>query len=147
GDRTAFALYVCAIIVSAFFGGLRGGGLATGLASLALVGQYTLLPEDSPRRSRADFAPSLGLLIFVGLLARYLTGACARPIRPSTRLHGCLAPLRDAVLLATEQGQVASLNRAAQALTGWQNFNAVDRPLDQVLHLVEEDSRQPIRNI
>ncbi len=56
------------------------------------------------------------------------------------RMQVTLASIGDAVLTTSTDGRVDFLNRAAEALTGWPAPEAVGRPLEEVLELVDEAS-------
>ena len=71
-DRTAFALSLCAAVAAAYFGGLRGGLLATALGVLALVTQFYFPPAAGSVRQPADFWA--GVLLFAGLASLALPG-------------------------------------------------------------------------
>ncbi|HEY0511298.1 MAG TPA: PAS domain S-box protein [Thermoanaerobaculia bacterium] len=57
-----------------------------------------------------------------------------------------LASIGDAVISTDAEGRVKYLNRVAEELTGWVQAEAVGRPLPEVFHIVDEDTRQPAAN-
>ena len=57
-----------------------------------------------------------------------------------------LESITDAVIATDEEGQVRLFNRIAQNLTGWPSQEAKQRPLDQVLALVDEQTGVPAEN-
>lgn len=146
GDRTAFALFLGAVIVSAFFEGRKGGWLATALTAGFLLVQYQLLPAESPARGVVDFGLSLGLLAAVGVLAGCLSGECRGALRASARYQDTLAHLSDGIILTDDNGRVAFLNEAARSLTGWSAKEAVGQPVEKVFSLLEEESRRPLKD-
>ncbi len=146
-DRTAFALWLGAILVGAFFEGRRGGLAATGLAVACLLGQYQLIPADSPKLGAVDFLLSLALLTGVGVLTAYLSGECRGAVRTARQCQDTLARLPDALLLLNGQGRVTYLNEPAEALIGRPAKEALGEPVDKVLPLVNEESRQPIKDL
>jgi PAS domain S-box-containing protein len=145
-DRTAFALFLCASVVSAYFGGLRPGALATGIGFACLVIEYTLIGADSPYRNEIDFLPSLILFAVVGGLVTYLSHECRTVVKgpPPSLEH--LTDRREAVLLADGKSQVAYLNDAARTLTGWQGNDAVGQALEKVFRVLDEENRQPVKD-
>jgi PAS domain S-box-containing protein len=62
------------------------------------------------------------------------------------RLRITIASIGDAVLATDEHGRITQLNPVAEALTGWRQAEALDRPLHEVLVIVNETSRQPAPN-
>src|SRR5688500_16834972 len=54
-----------------------------------------------------------------------------------------LSCIGDAVITTDAEGRVTFLNPVAESLTGWTQ-EAVGRPLDSVIRLVNEESRQPV---
>jgi PAS domain S-box-containing protein len=59
------------------------------------------------------------------------------------RLQVTLASIGDAVLATDEQGHVQILNPVAGHLLGWAPAEAAGRPLAEVFHIVNEETRQP----
>jgi PAS domain S-box-containing protein len=60
------------------------------------------------------------------------------------RLAITLGSIADAVIATDETGRVAALNPVAEQLTGWPLARARGRLLDEVLRLVDEDTRKPV---
>jgi PAS domain S-box-containing protein len=58
-----------------------------------------------------------------------------------------LSSIADAVLTTSLAGTITYLNPAAERLTGWRTTEALGQPLDTVLTLVSEATRQPIESI
>jgi PAS domain S-box-containing protein len=59
------------------------------------------------------------------------------------RLRVTLASIGDGVLATDTQGRITLLNGVAQALTGWTEAEAVGRGVEEVLVIVNEESRRP----
>jgi PAS domain S-box-containing protein len=81
----------------------------------------------------------------------------ARDIRETKRAAAALAAqqewfrvtlgsIGDAVIAADCEGRVSFLNPAAERLTGWPMSDALGRPLAEVFHIVNEESRRPVEN-
>src|SRR4029450_4456084 len=45
------------------------------------------------------------------------------------------------VLAADEQGRVTRINPVAERLTGWRESEALARPIGEILHIVNEETR------
>ncbi len=58
-----------------------------------------------------------------------------------------LSSIADAVLTTDLAGTITYLNPAAERLTGWRTTEALGQPLDTVLILVSEATRQPIESV
>jgi PAS domain S-box-containing protein len=61
-------------------------------------------------------------------------------------LRVTLVSIGDAVITTDTELRVTFLNPAAQALTGWAQEEAAGAPLEQVFHIVNESTRQPVEN-
>ncbi|NHZ72053.1 MAG: PAS domain-containing protein [Aquificales bacterium] len=62
------------------------------------------------------------------------------------QLNVTLRSIGDGVITTDTDGKVVLMNRAAEALTGWQEAEAVDRYLAEIFVIVNEYSRQSIEN-
>lgn len=106
------------------------GGLA--LAVLLLVAAIALLTVATRQREREQ-------------AGRDAAEAAARASQESeARLVVTLASIGDGVITTDERGHVTMMNAVAQNLTGWSDAEARGRPLDDVLRLVNEETRQPV---
>jgi PAS domain S-box-containing protein len=61
--------------------------------------------------------------------------------RESERFRITLSSIGDAVISTDARGSVTFLNRVAETLTGWTHREAVGRPLDEVFHIVNHNTR------
>ncbi len=67
-----------------------------------------------------------------------------RELRRSERsLSITLNSIGDAVLATDEQGRVTRINPVAEALTGWQESEALGRPVDEVFRIIREEASVP----
>jgi PAS domain S-box-containing protein len=57
-----------------------------------------------------------------------------------------LASIGDAVITTDSDGRVTFLNSVAESLTGWTLEEAAGQPLDSVVRLINEESRQPVES-
>ena len=57
-----------------------------------------------------------------------------------------LESIGDAVIACDADGNVDFMNAVAQGLTGWTMQEAVGRPLNEVFHIVNEETRQVVEN-
>lgn len=61
-------------------------------------------------------------------------------------LRTTLTSIGDGVISCHVDGRVELMNPIAQELTGWIESEARDRPLDEVFHIVNEATREPVEN-
>jgi PAS domain S-box-containing protein len=61
-------------------------------------------------------------------------------------LRTTLASIGDGVITCGVNGCVQLMNPVAQELTGWIESQARNRPLDEVFHIVDETSREPLES-
>ena len=70
-----------------------------------------------------------------------------RKLRESERRYAVtLASIGDAVIATDDQARVTFLNPVAEALTGWPREEAIGRPLAEVFHIINEETRQPVED-
>ena len=70
-----------------------------------------------------------------------------RKLRESERRYAVtLASIGDAVIATDDQARVTFLNPVAEALTGWPQVEATGRPLAEVFHIINEETRQPVED-
>lgn len=60
-----------------------------------------------------------------------------------TTLHS----ISDAVITTDNLGRVRQLNRAAEDMVGWPAETAVGKPVEEVLHLISEESGEAVENL
>ena len=89
---------------------------------------------------------------FLQAIANILADAIERRHREKAVHEGrewlrvTLASIGDAVIATDTQGRVNFMNAVASALTGWQQEEAIGRPLAEVFHIVNEETRQLAEN-
>lgn len=62
------------------------------------------------------------------------------------RAQVTLASIGDAIVTTDAKGQVVYLNPIAEELIGWHNADAKGRPIADMMHLLNEATREPIEN-
>ena len=74
-------------------------------------------------------------------------GADARALRVAgERAQVTLDSIGDAVLSTDLAGNITYLNPVAERMTGWPAPEAVGRPLQDVMRIIDADSREPVRD-
>jgi PAS domain S-box-containing protein len=149
GSDVPYLTFFGAVMVSAWYGGLRPGLLAT-ILSVGITGTFFL----APRIATDGLKPAhvAGMLIFAATGG--LISAAADALRrtrddyrlEAERLRTTLQSIGDGVIVTGAAGEIVSLNPVAEQLTGWTTAEASGRPLGEVFHIVNEDTRQPVDN-
>ncbi len=57
-----------------------------------------------------------------------------------------LYSIGDAVITADDCGNILQMNPVASNLTGWSEKEAFGHPIDEVFHIINEETRQPVQN-
>jgi PAS domain S-box-containing protein len=149
GDDLPYLTFFAAVIIAAWYGGLRPGLLAT-LASGATASYLFLAPVLQTRGPR--WGDAIGLLLFGAIgwlmsdLSSRLQGAKNECLVETERLRTTLRSIGDGVIVTDAHGRVTSLNSVAERLTGWTTADAVGRDLPQVFRIVNEETREDVEN-
>lgn len=155
GDRFPFATLLLAVLVSTWYGGFGPGLFASGLGVVASL--VWLLPADHILMGGVSTAAALALYLTVSVSIALLGGKMRSAQRRAERardaeqvqrqwLSVTLQSIGDAVIVADREGQVTLLNPVAQTLTGWSQEEAKGKPLEAILKLVNEQTREPVAN-
>jgi PAS domain S-box-containing protein len=140
GPRVPLGLFLAAVMVSAWHGGVRPAIFATvvSVLFLAVIAHYqTPGPEE-------DLVLRLGLFVLVGLIAGYLSQQCRQAIRAVEQVHDILGGSGIALISADAEGRVTSLNPLARTITGLGETNISGQSLEQVFHVVHGPKRQAV---
>jgi PAS domain S-box-containing protein len=91
------------------------------------------------------------LLLWYGIiLFRAITAAFRRQLDETglqrDSLHTTLQSIGDAVMVCDASGNITMLNPTAEHLTGWTTDEAVGRPLPEVFHIINENTRLPVES-
>ena len=149
GNSVPYVTLFPALLVSAYYGGLGPGLLATVLGGLGTL--YFLIPPIGSLQI-ANFADVVGLVWYalVGVLASILSESLHRTRRRSEESEAqhriTLAGIGDAVLATDAQGRVTFSNFMAQALTGWTHEQAAGKPLEEIFRAFNESIGRPVEN-
>jgi PAS domain S-box-containing protein len=155
GQGQRYVAFYFAVIFTAWYGGLGPSILAIILSCIS-VSVFLL----GPLHSFGFFRPIdvLGMWLFVAVSAAIVAFSQAgravqrrleRELRERRRAEQAeraererhqttLASVGDGVIVTDAEGQVVSLNRVAEDLTGWTDAQAVGRPLKQVFRTRDE---------
>jgi PAS domain S-box-containing protein len=75
-----------------------------------------------------------------------LASANERTTASRDLLHTTLTSIAEAVVATDEFGRITFLNGVAEGLTGWNEAEALGTPLENVLNLIDEETRRPAEN-
>ncbi len=111
-----------------------------------------LAAKDSAYRSLRVIRSTVFLLLAGGLILGAATGlAFGRGIvraedelrAERERLRVTLASIGDGVIVTDAAARVTFMNPVARGLTGWESEEAAGRPLPELFHILDEQSREP----
>jgi PAS domain S-box-containing protein len=148
GTEAPLYLFLFAVAASAWLGRLKAGLLATALG--ALVGTYFFLAQNGWVFVGTIDLVRIVLFLFSGVAISWFAESIYRSRdradqqRESLRI--ILESIGDAVITTDAEGRVTLLNPVAATLTGWTPAEAAGRPLEEVFHILNEWSRQPVEN-
>ena len=116
-------------------------GLAGSLGAItSLIGRVAV--------ATGFFAAILGLAMIGAIIVLFRRHLLAR-MQAAAVLHEerewfrtTLGSIGDAVIATDAEGRVRFLNGVAQSLTGWTDKDAIGKPLAEVFHIVNEQSRE-----
>lgn len=155
-ESVPFITFFPAVFAVAWWGGLRAAVLATALSAAVLL-LFVLEPLGSTAIRSPEYRYGLGIFIAVSLAAGWLSErmhaaqrAAAQASREAFASHDrllvTLQSIGDAVVVTDAVGRVVSLNPVAEVLTGWTQDAARNRPLSQVLPVVNEETRRSVED-
>jgi PAS domain S-box-containing protein len=142
-----FLLFIAAVAISAWYGGLGSGLLATFFGVVA-VEYFFIPPAFSLSRSSADILRLVGFTL-VALLINWLIQARQRAVATAyqqERFRITLASIGDAVIATDAAGRITLMNPVAEALTGWTAAEASGQDLAAVFRIINEMTRQEVES-
>ena len=137
-EPDTFLLFLVAVWLSAWYYGRAIGFVALAASAVALA--WLFLSGTTPLRA----VPSrLCAFVVIASLIAWVTAAW----RESRRmLAGTLASIGDAVVVTDKHGRITFLNPVAESLTGWTAAEARGKAAEDVLRLLDANTRQTIDN-
>ena len=137
-----FLPFLVAVFASAWYYGHVGGFAATALCTVAL-GVLVVQLHDSWYSGGATLAALLLSFVAISVAATALVSGFHTS---RNMLSATLSSIADGVVATDREGRITFLNPVAEALTGWRRPDAIGRPLSEILHVIEESSREPAGN-
>ncbi len=125
------------------------------VAAVALLVYLAWLYFDGRGYQRLAFseAGSAALLVLLIIAAANIAGGIRRrkllfaSLQESHNwLRTTLASIGDAVIATDIDARVEFMNPTAEHITGWSQREAIGRPLEEVFHIVNEDTRQVVES-
>ncbi len=150
-DHLPFLTFYIAVAVTAWYGGLRPALLAT---VLGFIAAFAFFVPTSPEPSLRQIAISQWddwVRYFIVTAAFAIFGEAKKDalnraeLRRET-LEVTLSSIGDGVVVTDTEGRVTSLNPIAEALTGWKQSDAMGLPLEDVFHIVNEETRAAVES-
>jgi PAS domain S-box-containing protein len=104
------------------------------------------------------------LLILLGLLTAFIASTAGLWQRQAKRLYRerfraeeagrkseeryrvTLMSVGDGIIATDADGRVELMNPVAERLTGWNQSEALGRPLEEIFHIINEETRDPVEN-
>ncbi len=146
--QSIFPLFLAAVMVSAWYGGLGPGLLATAVS--ALVSLYALLPPYFSLGLTLETGVRLAAFLLVAFLINGLTEARRRSEETAQaereQYAVTLRSIGDGVIVADRAGLVTDMNPMAEALTGWSLAAARGRPIGEVFRIINEETRATVES-
>ena len=130
-----FLPFLMAVFCSAWYYGHVGGFTATVLCTAALAS--FLVEIRAPL-----YAGGANVMAFLAISVA-ATGLISGWHTSRSMLTATLSSIGDGVLATDREERITFLNPVAEALTGWRGTEALGKPLDKVLRVIEEASREP----
>ena len=137
-EPDAFLLFLVAVWLSAWYYGRGIAFLAVAASAIGLG--YYILAGTGPLQT---LAPRVGAFVVTASLIAWVTASWreSRWLLVST-----LASIGDAVVVTDRRGRITFLNPVAESLTGWTAADAHGKAAEDVLRLMDANTRQTIDN-
>lgn len=145
---TPFLFFFLAVTISAWYGGLGLGLFATTLSALCVI-IWGFPPYGTFLVSPWRYAQLAGFLVVSSLISWVvfaLQVALRREQAQRELLQTTLASIGDAVITTDSTGKITMMNGMAAILTGWDIQAALGKPLEEVVVLINEQTRAAVEN-
>jgi PAS domain S-box-containing protein len=149
GDALPLVTLFGAVAAAVWLGGYR---VAIPVALLGYAACHYLFIPPRFHFNIADVANQVGLVAYLFTCALIIVfGEAARVAQTRATesreiFRVTLRSIGDAVITTDTSGGVTYINGIAEKLTGWSQAEALGQPLEQVFHIVNEVTRQPVAN-
>jgi PAS domain S-box-containing protein len=151
GVTLPFLTFYIAVAVTAWYFGMRASVVAGVLGFVASV--LLFLPTDPALGLRStvqanwdDWFRYVLLVLTFAIFGEAKKDALSRSELRRETLQVTLLSIGDGVIVTDVDGNVTSLNPVAEALTGWRQSHAMGLPLEDVFHIINEETRAPVES-
>jgi PAS domain S-box-containing protein len=138
-------LIIALLIASAWFGG-RGPGLLVAIIFEATIDYFYFTTQPSTWKYAIIIFNRTALFVALALFASSRRFAEKRLRQQREWLRVALSSIGDAVIATDLNGVVNFINPTAEATTGWTMAEVADKPLNEVFHIVNEETREPVES-
>ncbi|MEN3331745.1 MAG: hypothetical protein V7641_1110 [Blastocatellia bacterium] len=138
-------LIIALLIASAWYGG-RGPGLLVAIIFEAVIDYFYFTTQPLTWKYAIIIFNRTALFTALALFASSRRNAEKRLRQQGEWLRVSLASIGDAVIATDLNGTVNFINPTAEALTGWPMAEVANQPLDEVFHIVNEETREPVES-
>ncbi len=107
-------------------------GLSVALSGLLLTAALTIVVSVLLRNRQA--------------LEKLVLERTAALLKSEEHLAATLRSIGDGVIVCNHEGNVVSINHAAEALTGWTSADAIGCPVEEVFHIINAQTRETTMN-
>ncbi len=137
---------VLALVATAWYGG-RGPGILISVLFQATTIIFTPVPADSSLgRATFGYFSVFALYIFLVLLISNVRDIQVRLREQRDLLKVTLSSIGDAVIATDIKGLITFMNPVAERFTGWHAASAKGIHLEQVVQILNEETREPVIN-
>jgi PAS domain S-box-containing protein len=138
-------LIIALLIASAWYGG-RGPGLLVAITFESVIDYYYFTTQPFTWKYAVIIFNRMALFAALALFASSRRNAEKRLRQQREWLRVALSSIGDAVIATDLNGTVNFINPTAEALTGWTMAEVADKPLGEVFHIVNEETRAPVES-
>jgi PAS domain S-box-containing protein len=137
---------VLALVATAWYGG-RGPGLLISILFQATTVIYTPIPPDSSiGRAVFGYFSVFALYVFLTLLISNVRDIQLHLREQRDLLKVTLSSIGDGVIATDTKGLITFINPVAEKFTGWDAGAAKGLHLEQVVQIINEETREPVVN-
>lgn len=117
---------------------------------VALTGQPTTFENYSAPLTKwysvSAYSPRKGYFVAIFEDITERKQAIENLVKSEQRWATTLSSIGDAVIATDTEGKITFMNNIAEALTGWSLQEALLKPLHEVFHVINEQTRQEVEN-